>query len=220
MTLTAAFDTNRSFGRIPGAVSLRILMIDNYDSFTFNLVQLLGDLGADVEVVANDAEPLDALCRRAPHGVVLSPGPGTPERAGVALAAVRAFAGRGIALLGVCLGHQALGAAFGARVVRARTPRHGKTAAIEHDSRGVFEGLPRPLEAMLYHSLVVDETGLPDVLEVSARGPEGEVMGLRHRVLPAEGVQFHPESIGTPAGRDLVANFVRRCAGAACTVGR
>ena len=193
-------------------MSLRILMIDNYDSFTFNLVQLLGDLGADVEVVANDAEPLGALCRRAPDGVVLSPGPGTPERAGVALPAVRAFAERGVALLGVCLGHQALGAAFGARVVRARTPRHGKTASIEHDARGVFAGLPRPLEVMLYHSLLVDEVELPDVLEVSARGPEGEVMALRHRELPAEGVQFHPESIGTPAGRELVANFVRRCA--------
>jgi anthranilate synthase component II len=201
-------------------VSLRILMIDNYDSFTFNLVQLLGDLGADVEVVANDAEPLAALCGRAPDGVVLSPGPGTPERAGQTLPAVRAFAGRGIALLGVCLGHQAVGAAFGARVVRARTPRHGKTAAIEHDARGVFDGLPRPLEAMLYHSLVVDEADLPDVLEVSARGPEGEVMGLRHRALPAEGVQFHPESIGTPAGRALVANFVRRCATTAGRDGR
>jgi anthranilate synthase component 2 len=190
-------------------------MIDNYDSFTFNLVQLLGDLGAHVEVVANDAEPLAALCGRAPDGVVLSPGPGAPESAGVAVPAVRAFAERGVALLGVCLGHQALAAAFGARVVRARAPRHGKAAAIDHDARGIFDGLPRPLEAMLYHSLVVDERSLPDVLEVSARGPEGEVMGLRHLAAPAEGVQFHPESIGTPCGRGLVGNFLRRCAAAA-----
>jgi len=196
-------------------VSLRILMIDNYDSFTFNLVQLLGDLGADVEVVPNDGGPLAALCDRAPDGVVLSPGPGAPEQAGLSLPAARAFAGRGVPLLGVCLGHQALGAAFGARVVRSRAPRHGKAIAVEHDGRGVFEGLPRPFEAMLYHSLVVDEVDLPDVLEVSARGPEGEVMGLRHRALPAESVQFHPESIGTPTGRALVANFVRRCAGTA-----
>jgi len=196
-------------------VPVRILMIDNYDSFTFNLVQLLEDLGADVEVVTNDAASLDALRARAPDGVVVSPGPGTPERAGVALDAVRGFTADRVPLLGVCLGHQALGAAFGARVVRASAPRHGKSAAIQHDARGVFDGLPRPLEAMLYHSLVVEEVGLPDVLEVSARGPEGEVMGLRHRAAPAEGVQFHPESIGTACGRELLANFVRRCRGPA-----
>ena len=210
MTAPGLFDT---YGIGPRRVVLtRILMIDNYDSFTFNLVQLLAELGADVEVVANDAEPLAALRARSPHGVVVSPGPGTPEQAGVSLEAVRGFAAAGTPLLGVCLGHQAIGAAFGARVARSRAPRHAKTALVAHDARGVFAGLAQPFEAMLYHSLVVDEAGLPDALEVTARGPEGEVMALRHRALALEGVQFHPESIGTAGGRALLANFLRLCA--------
>jgi anthranilate synthase component 2 len=191
-------------------VPVRILMIDNYDSFTYNLVQALEVLGAEVEVVRNDAEPVAALAVRRPEGVVVSPGPGTPERAGVSLATVRAFAEAGVPLLGVCLGHQAIAAAFGGRIERAPVPRHGRTAAVHHDGRGVFEGLPQPLEGMLYHSLVVAPDAVPEPLEVSARGPAGEVMGLRHRTLPLEGVQFHPESVGTPDGGALLANFVAR----------
>jgi anthranilate synthase/aminodeoxychorismate synthase-like glutamine amidotransferase len=193
-------------------VPVRILMIDNYDSFTYNLVQGLEGLGASVEVVRNDAASAAALAARSPHGVVVSPGPGTPERAGATLEAVRAFARAEVPLLGVCLGHQALAVAFGGRVVRAASPRHGKTVAIRHDARGVLARLPQPFEAMLYHSLVVDPDALPDALEVSARGPEGEVMGLRHRALPLEGVQFHPESVATRAGPTLLANFLSRCA--------
>jgi anthranilate synthase component 2 len=195
-------------------VPVRILMIDNYDSFTFNLVQALEVLGAGVEVVRNDAESVSALAARRPDGVVISPGPGRPERAGATLDAVRAFGRAEVPLLGVCLGHQALAAAFGGRLARAPVPRHGKTAPIRHDGRGLFAGLPQPLEAMLYHSLVVAPDAVPGALEVSATGPAGEVMGLRHRALPLEGVQFHPESVGTPAGGALLARFVARCAGA------
>jgi anthranilate synthase/aminodeoxychorismate synthase-like glutamine amidotransferase len=194
-------------------VSARILVVDNYDSFTFNLVQLIEVLGADAEVVRNDALPAEALAARAPDGVVLSPGPGTPERAGVTLDAVRCFAARGTPVLGVCLGHQAIGVAFGGSVARARVPRHGKSAAIRHDGAGVFRGLADPLDAALYHSLVLDEADLPAALRISARSPEGEVMGVRHRELPLEGVQFHPESVLTPCGRALVANFVAHCGG-------
>jgi anthranilate synthase/aminodeoxychorismate synthase-like glutamine amidotransferase len=193
-------------------VPVRILMIDNHDSFTWNLVQGLEALGTRVSVVRNDAEPPGALVARAPHGVVLSPGPGTPEQAGHTIGALQAFSLLDVPLFGVCLGHQALAVAFGGRVVRSRAPRHGKTVAVRHDGGGVFAGLPDPIEAMLYHSLVADEAAMPSVLAVSARGPEGEVMGLRHRALPLEGVQFHPESIGTPEGRALLANFVARCA--------
>jgi len=194
-------------------VSARILVVDNYDSFTFNLVQLIEALGADAEVVRNDVEPAEALAARGPHGVVLSPGPGTPERAGVTLDAVRCFAARGTPVLGVCLGHQAIGVAFGGSVARARVPRHGRAVAIRHDGAGAFRGLADPFDAALYHSLVLDEERLPAVLTVSARSPEGEVMGIRHRELPLEGVQFHPESVLTPGGRALVANFVSRCSG-------
>jgi anthranilate synthase/aminodeoxychorismate synthase-like glutamine amidotransferase len=196
-------------------VSARILVVDNYDSFTWNLVQLVEALGADATVVRSDAEPLDALAARTPDGVVLAPGPGTPERAGATVAAVRRFAERGTPVLGVCLGHQAIGVAFGGAVVRARVPRHGKTATIAHDGAGVFAGLPKPFEAALYHSLVLDPARLPSDVDVSARSPEGEVMGVRHRTLPVEGVQFHPESVLTPAGRALVGNFVARCGAAA-----
>ena len=194
-------------------MSARILVVDNYDSFTFNLVQLIEVLGAEAEVVRNDVEPAEALAARGPDGVVLSPGPGTPERAGVTLDAVRCFAARGTPVLGVCLGHQAIGVAFGGSVARARVPRHGKSVAIRHDGAGVFHGLADPFEAALYHSLVIDEERLPAALQITARSPEGEVMGVRHRELPLEGVQFHPESVLTPGGRALVANFVARCGG-------
>jgi anthranilate synthase component II len=189
----------------------RILVVDNYDSFTWNLVQLLETLGAGVEVVRNDRETAAALAARRPEGVVLSPGPGTPDRAGATLDAVAVFGARGVPVLGVCLGHQAIGVASGCRMARARVPRHGKTAAIEHDGAGVFAGLADPLEAALYHSLVLDETSLPPDLAVTARSPEGEVMGVRHRTLPLEGVQFHPESVLTPSGDRLLANFLARC---------
>ena len=194
-------------------MSARILVLDNYDSFTFNLVQLIEALGADAEVVRNDVEPAEALAARDPDGVVLSPGPGTPGRAGVTLDAVRCFAARGTPVLGICLGHQAIGVAFGASVARARVPRHGKSAAIRHDGAGVFRGLADPFEAALYHSLVIDEELLPAALCISARSPEGEVMGVRHRELPLEGVQFHPESVLTPGGGVVIANFVARCGG-------
>jgi anthranilate synthase/aminodeoxychorismate synthase-like glutamine amidotransferase len=191
---------------------VRLLVIDNYDSFTYNLVQYLGELGAELDVVRNDAAPLAELVASRPGGVVISPGPGRPEDAGVTQDAVRAFGERGVPLLGVCLGHQAIGAAFGGRVVRARTLMHGKTSWIHHDHRGVFKGLPDPLEATRYHSLVVEASSCPDVLEVSARTDDGEIMGLRHRELPVEGVQFHPESILTRDGKALLANFLERCA--------
>jgi len=189
-----------------------LLVLDNHDSFTWNLVQALEAMGAGVAVVRRDADAVAALRHARPDGVVVSPGPGAPEDAGAAVALVRAAAAAGLPLLGVCLGHQALAVAFGGRVGRAATPRHGKTAPIRHDGRGLFAGLPDPLEAMLYHSLVVDEAALPPALEVSARGPAGEVMALRHRRLPLDGVQFHPESIGTPAGGPLLARFLARCA--------
>ncbi len=195
-------------------MSPRILVVDNYDSFTFNLVHLLAEIGADVAVVRADAESGPALAARQPDGVVLSPGPGTPERAGAMLEALALFAQRGTPVLGVCLGHQAIGVAFGGSVVRARVPRHGKAVAIHHDGAGVLRGLAEPFDAALYHSLVIDEARLPAALTVSARSPEGEVMGVRHRELPLEGVQFHPESVLTPGGRALVANFVARCDGA------
>lgn len=190
---------------------MRLLIIDNYDSFTYNLVQYLGELGADVEVVRNDVEPVERLVARAPDGLVISPGPGTPDDAGVSQSCVRAFADVGIPVFGVCLGHQSIGQVFGGRIVRARSIMHGKTSSIEHDDRGVFAGLPRPFEATRYHSLVIEDASRPDVLEVSARSEDGEIMGVRHRELPIEGVQFHPESILTSVGKDLLANFLGLC---------
>ena len=190
---------------------MRLLMIDNYDSFTYNLVQYLGELGAEIDVLRNDAASLEDLVERETSGVVISPGPGRPEAAGVSVAAVQAFARLGTPVLGVCLGHQAIGEAFGGHIAQARTIMHGKTSPIHHDQSGVFEGLPTPLEATRYHSLVVEPGSCPPGLEVSARSPDGEIMGLRHRELPVEGVQFHPESILTPEGKRLLANFLSRC---------
>ncbi len=185
----------------------RVLVVDNYDSFTYNLVQELGELGAEVEVVRNDQAAVDALLAAAPDRVVVSPGPCTPNEAGISLEVVRRFPEAGIPLLGVCLGHQALAQAFGGRVVR-HEPVHGKTTEIGHDGRTVYAGLDDPLVVGRYHSLVVAEEDLPACFEIAARGG-GVLMGIRHRDLPAEGVQFHPESVLTPAGQDLLANFLR-----------
>ncbi len=181
---------------------MRVLVIDNYDSFTYNLVQYLGELGAEPEVMRNDEA---GVLEREPERVVVSPGPCTPDEAGVSIEAIRSFAQRGTPVLGVCLGHQALGQAFGGKVVR-HEPIHGKTATVEHDGRTIFSGLPDQIEVARYHSLVVDPA-LPDELEVSATGG-GVVMGLRHKTLPAEGVQFHPESILTPDGMQILRNFL------------
>ncbi len=186
-------------------------MIDNYDSFTYNLVQYLGELGAQVDVVRHDVEGIDALMARAPDGLVISPGPGEPRDAGVSIEAVESFAAAGTPVFGVCLGHQAIGVAFGGRIVRARSIMHGKTSEIEHTGVGVFAGLPQPFEATRYHSLVIEEDSCPDVLEVTARTSDGEIMGVRHRELPVEGVQFHPESILTEVGKQLLGNFLKRC---------
>ena len=190
---------------------MRVLMIDNYDSFTYNLVQYLGELGAEVDVFRNDAASCDELLARSPRGVVISPGPGEPGGAGVSVAMVHACAAREIPLLGVCLGHQAIGLAFGGRIVRARSIMHGKVSPISHDGRGIFAGVPSPFEATRYHSLVIDEASCPAVLEISARTPDGEIMAVRHREKPIEGVQFHPESILTREGKPLLRHFLERC---------
>jgi anthranilate synthase component 2 len=191
---------------------MRLLMIDNYDSFTYNLVQYLGELGADVEVFRNDAASVDELLAQRPAGIVISPGPGQPADAGISVEAVRACAQRELPLLGVCLGHQAIGVAFGGRIVRARSIMHGKVSSIEHDAQGVFRGLPSPIQATRYHSLVIADDSVPDVLAITARSCDGEVMGLRHRERPIEGVQFHPESILTEVGKPLLKSFLARCA--------
>ena len=185
-----------------------LLMIDNYDSFTYNLVQYLGELGAEVRVVRNDEASVTELAAMRPTRVVISPGPCTPKEAGISLEAINAFAGR-VPLLGVCLGHQAIGAAFGGKVVHARTLMHGKTSPIEHAGAGVFEGLPSPFTATRYHSLAVERDSLPDCLEVTAWTADGEIMGLRHRTMAIEGVQFHPESILSEHGRALLKNFLK-----------
>jgi para-aminobenzoate synthetase component 2 len=189
----------------------RILMIDNYDSFTYNLVQYLGELGAELEVRRNDAIDVAGVRAMAPQAIVISPGPCTPKEAGVSVALLREIAGE-VPILGVCLGHQCVGEAFGATVVRAGRLMHGKTSPIVHDGRNIFAGLPSPFDAMRYHSLLVAADSIPPCLEVSARTAEGEVMGLRHRTFPIEGIQFHPESIGTPEGKRLLANFLRMVA--------
>jgi len=190
------------------------LMIDNYDSFTFNVVQALASLGAEVEVVRNDALSVAEIAARRPASLIISPGPGRPADAGVSLAAIRELAGR-VPILGVCLGHQCIVEAFGGEVVRADRVMHGKTSRIYNDGRSLYEGLSNPFEATRYHSLIAREESLPAALEVSAFTSEGEIMGVRHREHPIEGVQFHPESILTREGPALFANFLRLAAAAA-----
>ena len=189
---------------------MRVLVIDNYDSFTFNLVQYLGELGAASRVVKNDAIDAAGIEAYAADGVLVSPGPCTPNEAGISLEAV---ARASMPVLGVCLGHQAIGQAFGGNVVRAGRLMHGRTSPILHDGRGVFAGLPSPFEATRYHSLIVDRASVPDCLEISAWTEEGEIMGLRHKERAVEGVQFHPESILTTHGKELLANWVRSLRG-------
>jgi anthranilate synthase/aminodeoxychorismate synthase-like glutamine amidotransferase len=185
-----------------------IFVVDNYDSFTWNLVQYLGELGAEVEVARNDAVTPEQIEARAPRGILVSPGPCTPDQAGISLAVIARFAGK-VPLLGVCLGHQAIGQHFGGRVVRAPRIVHGKTSPILHDGRGLFAGLPSPFEATRYHSLVIDPPSLPPCLEVTAWTAEGEIMGVRHKTLAVEGVQFHPESILTLEGKRILGTFLR-----------
>lgn len=184
-----------------------LLVIDNYDSFTYNLVQYFGELGADVRVVRNDAVTLDEIAAWNPRQIVISPGPCTPAEAGISVAAIQHFAGK-VPLLGVCLGHQSIAAAFGGRVVRAGRLMHGKTSPILHDGRTIFRDLPNPFTATRYHSLLVERETLPECFEVSAWTAEGEIMGLRHRSMFVEGVQFHPESILTTSGKQLLQNFL------------
>jgi anthranilate synthase component 2 len=185
-----------------------VLVLDNYDSFTYNLVQYLGELGARVVVRRNDETTADAIDALQPSRILISPGPGRPEDAGIALDVIRRFSAR-LPMLGVCLGHQAMGMAFGGTVLRAPAPMHGKTSTVEHDGRGVFAGITAPFQASRYHSLVVGDEGWPEALEVTARSKEdGLVMGLRHRARPLHGVQFHPESILTHEGRRILRNFL------------
>ena len=186
----------------------RVLVIDNYDSFVYNLVQYLGELGAEPIVYRHDALTLDGFRALEPDAVLVSPGPGRPEDAGISNEAIRAFGEHGVPVLGVCLGHQCVGQVYGGRVERAPHVMHGKTSEITHDGRGVFVGVPSPFTATRYHSLVVARDSVPDVLEVTAESEDGLVMGLRHRELPIEGVQFHPESILTESGHDLLRNFL------------
>ena len=185
-----------------------LLLIDNYDSFTYNLVQYFGELGQDVRVYRNDKISLEEIAKMRPDRIVISPGPCTPKEAGISIDLIREFAAK-LPILGVCLGHQAIGEAFGGEVVRAQRLMHGKTSMIRHDGRTIFAGLPNPFEATRYHSLIVRRETLPPVLTVTAETAEGEIMGLRHADYPVEGVQFHPESILTKAGMDLLRNFLR-----------
>lgn len=184
-----------------------LLIIDNYDSFTYNLVQYLGELGAEVQVYRNDKISIEEIERLAPERLVVSPGPCTPKEAGISVEALRHFAGR-IPVLGVCLGHQSLAYAFGGEIIRADRLMHGKTSMVHHDGKTIFQKLPNPFEATRYHSLIVNRRTIPRDLEISAETGEGEIMGLRHRPTGAEGVQFHPESILTKAGMDLLRNFL------------
>jgi anthranilate synthase/aminodeoxychorismate synthase-like glutamine amidotransferase len=185
-----------------------LLVIDNYDSFTYNLVQYFGELGADPQVKRNDAITPDEVEKMKPQKIVISPGPGRPEEAGISIELIRKF-GWKIPILGVCLGHQCMGEVYGGKVVRAGRLMHGKTSPIQHDGKGVFQGLPNPFEATRYHSLIVEKNSVPSCLEVCAETAEGEIMGLRHREYPVHGVQFHPESILSKEGKDLLANFLK-----------
>ena len=188
---------------------MKLLMLDNYDSFTYNLVQYFGELGCAVEVVRNDEVTVDEVIARAPDRVVISPGPCTPNEAGISVPLILALAGK-TPLLGVCLGHQSIGQAFGGRIVHAKQLMHGKTSPIHHHNVGVFRGLPNPFTATRYHSLVIEKETLPDCLEITAWTADGEIMGVRHKTLAVEGVQFHPESILTEHGHDLLRNFLEQ----------
>ena len=191
---------------------MRVFVLDNYDSFTYNLVQYLGELGAEVEVRRNDQVTCEQIEELKPDRILISPGPCTPQEAGLSIPVIKHFAGK-IPILGVCLGHQAIGAAFGGEVVRAASLMHGKTSEIEHDGKTIFRGIQSPMSATRYHSLIVAEKGLPKELEISAltQGPDGKsvIMGLRHREFPVEGVQFHPESVLTSDGKQLIRNFLQ-----------
>ena len=190
----------------------KVLVIDSYDSFVYNLVQYLGELGAEPITVRNDEISVPQAIELGPDAVLISPGPGRPESSGIICEAITAFGERGVPVLGVCLGHQAIGHVFGAEVVGASELMHGKTSEIDHDGQGVFSGLPTPLSVTRYHSLVIDTDSIPAALQISATAPDGTVMGVRHRELPIEGVQFHPESILTESGRPLLMNFLQRAA--------
>lgn len=185
-----------------------LLMIDNYDSFTYNLVQYFGELGEDVRVARNDEITPEEIAAMKPDRICISPGPCSPAEAGISLAVIERFGGA-VPILGVCLGHQAIGYAYGGKVIRARTLMHGKTAPIEHTAAGVFSGLPSPFTATRYHSLAVERASLPDCLEITAWTADGEIMGLRHKTMAVEGVQFHPESIATEHGHEMLKNFLR-----------
>jgi anthranilate synthase/aminodeoxychorismate synthase-like glutamine amidotransferase len=186
-----------------------LLVIDNYDSFTYNLVQYLGEMGQEVRVVRNDEIPAAEIAALAPSHIVISPGPCTPNEAGISLEVIKTYAGK-IPILGVCLGHQSIGQAFGGKVVRAARVMHGKTSKITHDGKGLFTGLPNPFEATRYHSLLIERASVPDSLDVTAETAEKEIMAVRHKTLPVEGVQFHPESFLTTSGKDLLRNFIER----------
>ena len=184
-----------------------ILMIDNYDSFTYNIVQYMGELGADMRVERNDQISIEEIEALNPKKIVISPGPCTPDKAGVSVAVIKHFAGK-VPLLGVCLGHQSVGAAFGGEIIKAGKLMHGKTSEVRHDGKTLFKNLPNPFTATRYHSLVLNRKTLPDCFEISAESDDNEIMGIRHKELPVEGVQFHPESILTPNGKDLLKNFI------------
>ncbi len=184
-----------------------ILVIDNYDSFTYNIVQYLGELGADIQVIRNDEMTPEAILKKKPDHILISPGPCSPKEAGISVEVIQKLAGK-IPILGVCLGHQSIGYAFGGDIIRAKQLMHGKTSQITHDGKGVFKGLPNPFRATRYHSLVIKRETLPDCLEVTATSEDGEIMGVRHKTLAVEGVQFHPESILTESGKPLLKNFL------------
>ena len=199
--------TERGVGATLPAVKTRVVVVDNYDSFTYNLVQYIESLGGECDVRLNDRVTVEQIREARPAGVLLSPGPGNPDEAGVTLSVIEQLSGS-VPIFGVCLGHQAIGQAFGGKVIRAPELMHGKTSGIEHDGRTIYQGLPSPFQATRYHSLIVEEASFPEVLEVTARTQKGEIMGLRHRKLAVEGVQFHPESILTDHGLRLIENWL------------